>query len=592
MVSLPGFGPGTVRFPERSAMSMPLSQTSISSKTIHLNCWKDNFIDTASELSVSRLRPSLAPVMKCSEVRTCLSQLYDRVDPITPVPQTDLEYLSGNGYVLVTTKDDYSTKSNNVARLSQITSQIDTEKSRQQQAQAELQQDVAKEHSFKFHFESKEEQGQLQERIQEETAAASGEGSSLISMEAKVNELIQEKSSVDRMVAYGGQYLSLTGLGTLVLNDLNVRNYRVADQEFPDFITEIKATYAELRTIADRATSWARWVRPEIPEIEDLEITENGDGGRGTEAVSLLWSTGIGLAKLQGDPGQISGRFIDALSALRSFDSTLPNKLMAAEIMAALSSQDVQSLGTTLKDLDQQLRHQGVPKEQSVGVAATIMAGRRFDGTYPIDRFSQLRHLTKSSEAASILAIMNLPVDGLSSKFNRFRFLFNSWGYMTSEDTEISSAFLGIGELSPDEVEEKLKYIIEQLQNYLRYPLVAASILASIPVFEAHEVLDLMEKAVTLLSGYATTYGTGLERSELVAMAVRMIHGVRNEIVKEIDPTAKITQTPVQFTYGSHPGLFFRYYPIIITHSYYHSTFSGMGGFHPAHSHGVGGFAG
>jgi hypothetical protein len=118
--------------------------------------------------------------------------------------------------------------------------------------------------------------------------------------------------------------------------------------------------------------------------------------------------------------------------------------------------------------------------------------------------------------------------------------------------------------------------------------LVAAAILASIPVFEAHEVLDLTEKAVTLLSGYVA----GSERSELVALAVRMIHGVRNELVKEIDPTAKITETPVQFTYASHPGLFYWYSPVIIAHSSYHSTFSGMGGFHPAHSHGIGGFAG
>ena len=300
--------------------------------------------------------------MKCSEVRTFLSQLYDRVDPITPVPQTGLEYLSGNGYVLVTSKDDYVKKANDVARLSQIMTQIDAEKSSEQQAQTDLQQDVGKEHSFKFHFESKEEQIQLQERIQEETAAVSSEGTSLVSMEATVNELIQEKSLVDRMVAYAGQYLSLTDLGTLVFNDLNVRNYRVADQEFPDFITEIKATYAELRSIADKATSWVRWVRPQVLGIEDLEFTENGDGDNGNEADSLLWNTGIGLAKLQGDPGQVSGRFIDALSALRTFNSTLPNKLMAAEIMAALSSQDVQSLGTTLRELDQQLRHQGVPK--------------------------------------------------------------------------------------------------------------------------------------------------------------------------------------------------------------------------------------
>jgi hypothetical protein len=183
---------------------------------------------------------------------------------------------------------------------------------------------------------------------------------------------------------------------------------------------------------------------------------------------------------------------------------------------------------------------------------------------------------------------MNVAYEGLSSEFDHFRAMFNSWGYMKSEDTEIASAFLAIGGLTADEVAEKLKYIIEQLKNYLEYPLVAGAILASIPVFEAHEALDLMEKAVTLLSGYAQ----GLERSELVALAVRMIHGVRNEIVKEIDPTAKIADTPVQFTYSSYPGLFIWYRPVIIAHSFYHSSFSGMGGFHPAHSHGVGGFAG
>jgi energy-converting hydrogenase Eha subunit A len=126
------------------------------------------------------------------------------------------------------------------------------------------------------------------------------------------------------------------------------------------------------------------------------------------------------------------------------------------------------------------------------------------------------------------------------------------------------------------------------LRNYLEYPLVASAILASIPVFEVHETLDLMEKAVTLLSGYLS----GLERSVLVALAVRMIHGVRNELVRKIDPTATITPTPIQFTYAPHPGLFVWFRPVIIAHASYHATFSGMGGFHPAHSHGVGGFVG
>jgi hypothetical protein len=525
--------------------------------------------------------------MKCGEARTILFQLYDREDPITPIPSTDLEYLSANGYVLKTTKEDYEKGASDVARISQLITQIDTEKSEEEQAKAALQADQRKEHSFQFHFEGSKGKDELSERIQKETATISGDESEINQLEANVNRLIQQKSTIDRMVAYNGGYLSVTGLGTLVFNDLSVRNYRVADQEFPDFIAEIKATYAELRSIGDKAASYVGWIRPQVPEIEDLWESEDEDVDSDIEARSLLWSTGIGLAKLPGDTGQIGDRFIESLQAVRTFGSMLPNKLMAAEIMTAASSQDIGSLQSILRNVDHQLRKQGVPKEQSSGVAATIMAGKRFDGTYPVDKFDQFKHLTKSSEAASILAIMNVPYDGLSSRFQEFRSLFSSWGYMTSEDTEIASAFLGIGELSAAEVEAKLKYVVEQLHNYLEYPIVAAAILASIPVFESHEVLDLMEKAVTLLNGY----GTELERSQLVTLAVRMIHGVRNEIVKQIDPTARITQTPVQFTYG-HPGLFVGYYPLIIAHSSYHATFSGMGGFHPAHSHGVGGFAG
>ncbi len=529
--------------------------------------------------------------MKCSAVRTFLSQINDREEPITPIPLADLNYLSVNGYVLSTTEEDYGKGADEVARLSQLTTEMNTERAEEEQADVALQQDERKEHSFLFHFEHKEEKDEIHQRIKNEMAVVSREESELSAIEATVNELIQKKSIIDRMVLYGGEYLSLTDLGGIILNDLNVRNYRIADQEFPDFTAEIKATYTELRSITDKASFYVILIKPRVLKIEDAEDSNNNNyvGGHPmVQAPSLLWSMAIGLAKLQGDANQIGDRFIQALNVLQNLDSTTPNKLMAAEIMTALISQNVQSLESDLRNLDQRLRNQDVPKELSAGVAATIMGGRRFDGTYPVDRFTQFRQLTSSYEAAAILAAMNVPYDGLNSKFQAFRSMFTSWGYMTSEDIEIASAFLAIGELNADEVEEKLKYIVEQLKNYLEYPLVAAAILASIPVFESHEVLDLMEKAVTLLSGYAT----GLERSELVALAVRMIHGVRNELVKEIDSTAKITETPVQFTYALHPSFFIWYYPVIVAHSSYYSTFSGMGGFHPAHSHGIGGFAG
>jgi hypothetical protein len=516
--------------------------------------------------------------MKCSEVRAFLSQISDRQELVAPISSADLDFLSTNGYVSTTTKEDYDKEADDVAKLSQITAQRETEQVAEGEEAADLRRDYQKEHSFLFHLEGGQKKDELRERTASEMAAVSKEQSDIIAMDAKVNELIQKKSMIDRMVPYNAEYLSVSGLGTVVLNDLNVRDYRAADEEFPDFLTEIKATYTELRSIAEKATWYVGLLGPRVPKIQDPMF----------ESRSLLWSIAIGLGKLQGDPNQIGERFIEALNVLQKFDSTTPNKLMAGEVMTAVGGQDVQGLESVLKDLDKQLRKkQGVPKELSAGVAATIMAGRRFDGTFPVDRFAQFKQATSSYEAAAILAVMNVAYDELSSKFQRFRVMFSSWGYMASEDTEIASAFLAIGELNADEVSDKLKYIVEQLRNFLEYPLVAAALLASIAVFEAHEVLDLMEKAVTLLSAYAT----GLERSELVALAVRMIHGVRNELVKQIDPTAKVTDTPVQFTYAPRPGFFF-WYSIILAHSSYHATFSGMGGFHPAHSHGIGGFAG
>jgi len=530
--------------------------------------------------------------LKCSEVRAFLSQVNDAQEPVAPIPTSDLDYLSANGYVLKTTQEDHDKGITELARLSQLIDQAKEKHMEVQEAEGALQQDERKEHSFTFHFEGKEAKEALREKVETEATALSQEEAELAQAGADVNALIEKKSMIDRMVAYDGGYLSLTGTGTVVLNDLNVRNYRVADEEFPEFTSEIKATYDELRAIAERGSLYALHIKRLVPDIEMVVDYKGKDAGElsqeAAEATSLMWATGIGLAKLRGDADQLDQRFVQAVNEVWSLGSTTQNKLMAAEIMTALAGQDINTLGSDLKNLEGDVRRQSVPKELSAGIAAAIMAGRRFDGTYPTDSFAKFMQVTKSYEAAAILAVMNVPFDGLSAKFQAFKSTFASWGYMTSEDTEVASAFLAIGELEANEVEERLQYIVLQLRNYLEYPLVAAAILASIPVFEVHETLDLMEKAVTLLSGYIS----GLERSVLVALAVRMIHGVRNELVRKIDPTATITPTPIQFTYSPHPGLFVWFRPVIIAHSSYHATFSGMGGFHPAHSHGVGGFVG
>jgi hypothetical protein len=527
--------------------------------------------------------------MDCNDVRTFLSQIAGKSVSIQ-IQQADMDFLSTNGYVSVMQKEEYDRAVAEVSNLTSMNEELQKERVEERSAEATLEGEEKKTHSILFHFEAREKKEAERESVERERNVVSKEEADIGEMGSKISELIQKKSMIDRMVQYDGKYLSLTGLGVTTLNDLNIRNYRLSDSEFSDFIEESKETSGELRSIAERGSFYASNIRTEFPKTDFYDY------------LSQIWSVSIGLAKLQGDQNQINQSFLLALAILQHFSSTIENKMMAAEIltsfrenMMANASQsqinsDLQSLSKTLVSLEKEIRHDAkVPKQLSAGVAAIIMFGRRFDGTFPTDRFVEFSKMTPSYESAAILSIINVPSDQLAGKFQSFRSLFNStWGYELSEDTELASAYLSISDLGPDDVKTKMTIIVSALKNYLEYPLVAGALLTSIPTLEANETLDLMEKAYSLLGSFAT----GLERSELISLSVRMIHGIKNELVKKLDPTAKITKTPVQFTYIPSNVFFMYYAPLIVAHASYYSTFSGIGGSHPAHVHGVGGFMG
>jgi transcription initiation factor IIE alpha subunit len=515
--------------------------------------------------------------MQCNVVRTFFSQIAGKSVSMQ-IPEADMDFLATSGYVSVMQKEQYDKALAEISNLAKVNEELAREEDEERSARARLEEDERKTHSIFFHFKSEDNQKAELERAESQRNVVSKEEADVVERESKIRELLQKKSMIDRMVQYDGRYVSLTGLGVITLNDLNVRNYRVSETEFPDFIQERMATFSELRSIAHKGGFYVSVLNNEFPDTD----------------LSQLWSVSIGLGKLQGDPNQISERFLLSLDMLQQFRSNLENKMMAAEIMTASkvnpsqvpTNSDLQSLTESLESLEDKARHDAhVPKELSVGVAATILFARRYDGTFPIDKLVEFSKMTLSSESAAILSVLDVPLDQISNKFMQFRSLFSFMGYTESEDTDLASAYLAISDFTRDEVMGKMNIILDALKNYLEYPLVATAILTSIPTLEANETLDLMEKASTLLGNFAPS----LERSELISLSVRMIHGIKNELVKELDPTAKITVTPIQFTYV--PSIvFFRYRtPLILAHSYYHSTFSAFGGAHPAHVHGFGG---
>jgi hypothetical protein len=518
--------------------------------------------------------------MQCSAVRTFFSQIAGKSVSMQ-IPQADMDFLTTNGYVSVMQKEQYDEALAEISDLGKINEEFMRETNEAESAKALLEEEERKTHSILFHFESKDKKTAELERVESQRNVAFKEEADVTEADSKLKEHLQKKSMIDRMVQYEGIYVSLTGLGVITLNDLNIRNYRVSDTEFSDFIQERMATYSELRSIADKGSFYVSVLKTEFPDTD----------------LSQLWSVSIGLGKLQGDPNQINQRFLLSLGITQHFKSNLENKIMAAEIMTASkvnpsqmpTNSDLQNLAESLVTLEKKVRHDAqVPKELSVGVAATILFARRYDGTFPIDKLVEFSKRTPSCESAAILSVLDVPLEQISNKFTQFRSLFGSWGYEESEDTDLASAYLAISDLERDEVKDKMTIILDALKNYLEYPLVATAILTSIATLEANETLDLMEKASTLLGNFAPT----LERSELISLSVRMIHGIKNELVKELDPTAKITETPIQFTHAPSTVFFPYHVPLILAHSSYHSTFSALGGAHPAHVHGFGGFTG
>lgn len=515
--------------------------------------------------------------MQCSVVRTFFSQIAGKSVSMQ-IPEADMDFLTTNSYISVMQKEQYDEALAEISDLEQINVELVHEQDEERVARALLEEEERKAHSIFFHFKSDDKQKADLERAKSQKNVVLKEEADVVEKESEIREHLQKKSVIDRMVPYDGRYVSLTSLGVITLNDLNVRNYRVSEMAFSEFVQERLATFSELRSIAHKGSFYVSALNTEYPDTD----------------LSQLWTVSTGLGKLQGDPNQIYPRFLLSLDIVQQFKSNFENKMMAAEIMTASkvnpsqmpANSDLQSLAESLVSLEDRARHDAhVPKELSVGVAATILFARRYDGTFPIDKLIEFSKITLSSESAAILSVLDVPTDQISNKFTQFRSLFGFWGYEESEDVDLASAYLAISDFTRDEVKDKMTILLDALKNYLEYPLVATAILTSIPTLEANETLDLMEKASTLLG----TFAPSLERSELISLSVRMIHGIKNELVKELDPTAKIAATPIQFTYIPSTAYFRFRTPLILAHSYYHSTFSAFGGAHPAHAHGFGG---
>jgi hypothetical protein len=502
---------------------------------------------------------------QCSVVAAFLQAVNARSVQGT-IPDAELAELQSVGVIDVVTADQLKQLQADVGQLQAAQQAIEAEQARQQEEAEAVDADTRRTHSILFHLQGVDKEEAAVDRLHEEQEALQAIEAGLAKQQADFQQLLIKKAELDLMSPYGDKNIAITTAGRVALRDLSVSLYRVSDVEFASYWTQAKAIDTELAAIVSQAAALYASLAQSLADVDP----------------TYLWAVAIGLAKQKWVAEQQVATFVDAYRAVGSVSQNVENRLLASEVLAGIG-QPVASTLPELSGLVRQAEALGVRSDSAAGVAAILLAGRRADGTYATDPLGQFLRVTPSYESAALLAVVNRPYDQLVATFSNLKNLFASWSYSISEDTELSSAYLTASELPTETVGTKMAILARGVGAYLEYPLVAAAVLASIPVLEANETLNLLEKAYEILGQH-----TGpMSQAELLTLAVRTIHGVDVRSVSELDPTQVQPATYPSFSYYNVAPRF--WIPVVVVHANYFSTFSGIGGFHPGHVHAVGG---
>jgi hypothetical protein len=502
---------------------------------------------------------------RCTDIYTFLSQVSARQVSAT-LSDPDTALLSQLGLIQVVTADQFHQMEGSVQALDQDRQAIAQELAQRSSQSAEAQDDSEKTHSILFHFQGKEKQEAELQRSAAAQQALRATEQDLAQKQQQFSELVSQRSLFDTLTPWGARFVGLTSRGAVELRDLGLRLYRVSDSDFVAYWNEAQKITLDLTQLASGGADYFVRLNSGIPDADRC----------------LLWGISIGLSKTQPDPPAGSVAFLNTYRRVFSLSGNAENRLMSSEVLSSLS-RPIEVEYPNLVQVLGDVRRLGIPTESALGVASVLLLGRREDGTIATPNLAEYLNVTRSYESAALLSIVNLPVPDLTAKFQSLRQMFAGWGYQPSEDVELSSAYLAVSELPADGVSTKLAIIAKGLSTYLQFPLVAAAVLTSVSTLEANETLNLLEHAYEIVG----TKAAPLSQAELICLAVRMVHGIRDELVSPLDATATLPPPPPRV-----PGMYgprFYFVPIFVVHQAYFSTYSGIAGAHPGHVHGFGG---
>ncbi len=491
-------------------------------------------------------------------------------NPPDGIGPDDLALLGRLNLIQLRTAAEFAALQAEVAGLPAAQSALAAEEQQRGQLSSQLSAETARTHSLRFWFQGHD--AKASQRVQEagDSARLRALEGDLTAREHRYADLLAQKSVLDTLVPYGGGYVALTGAGQLQARDLAVRLYRVADLPFAAYLSQVQAVDREMNGLADLGGRYAAALAGPLKEYDR----------------SHVWSVSLGLARTQPEVEAGSTALLEAWNGVAGIAPNAENRLLAAELLATIPRPIAETLGG-VAPLEKEVRNLGVAKESALGVAAMLLLGRRRDGSLPTASLQGYLRVTRSYDAAALLALPNVPAPDLTAKLARLRALFGGWGFEASEDVELAAALLAVSELPVDGLDTKLAILTRGMGRYLQFPLVASAVLASVATLEANESLRLLEQAYDVVGRRAAP----LSEPEIICLGLRVIQGIRDQTLGHLDTTAAVSPAPVPpspYLFG--PRIFF--VPMIVANHSYYSTFGGVGGAHPGHVNVMGGFGG
>ena len=502
---------------------------------------------------------------RCADIYGFLSQVSAK-QVSTTLSDPDANLLTQLGLVQILGADQYHAAESAVQALGMNREAIAEEMARRAALAQAVQAETERTHSVLFHFEGKAKQSVELQQASDSTNQLRATDADLVQRQQQFAQLVAQQSLLDTLTPYGDRFVGLTTRGAVEMRDLGLRLYRVSDSDFVAYWNEAQKITVDLTQLSTGGAYYFSQLAPSIPDADR----------------SMLWGISIGLSKTQPDVRIGGPAFLGTYRQIFGLSNNNENRLMSAEILSALP-RPIADEYPGLVQVHKDVQHLRVPSESALGVASILLLGRREDGTIATPNLAQYLNVTRSFESAALLSIVNLPIPDQVAKFQALRSMFAGWGFQASEDVELASAYLTVSELPADGVSTKLAIISKGLSTYLQYPLVAASVLTAVSTLEANETLNLLEHAYEIVGPRAAP----LSQAELICLAVRMVHGIRDELVAPLDATARVPPPPPRV-----PGVYgprFYFVPIFVVHQAYFGTYSGLGGAHPGHVHGFGG---